>query len=368
MKLTQKLLGFLNRVFDKNPAPFLAFRLRYNGAMTWTVADGVLTTSVTGGSGENLTVDLSQYLIGDLINFLAAQPGYTLPYGDQSELSLLSALTLLDASGDIGTSNGDQIFGYTSFLYSYLEANANELQQAADQIPNAIAQMSTTTAESEWLDLLGSYYNVPRLQGEPDSSYGPRIIAQVLRPRGNNVAMEAAIKVFTGQKATVTDVTLYGDVFPLYNGQITHDSSQHYSASRQPIYGLFDVSYGYDLINGGDITQFHQIVSGLVNRLRDAGTHLRSLLLAGSSLTDALTPPTDSSIPLLAESDFEDTLTTPDDSIFDTQGVLGAMADALTAPADNMALTIVYNYRYNGLRSYNSQIFHVGGKTVVESL
>src|SRR3546814_13370164 len=109
-------------------------------------------------------------------------------------------------------------------------------------------------------------------------------------PRGNNVAMEAAIKVYTGQDAKVTDVTLYGDPFPRYDATIRYDGTYNYNSTRQPLYGLFDVDYGYDFINGGDITQFHQIVRELVGRLRDAGTHLRSLLLRGSDLDAALTP------------------------------------------------------------------------------
>src|SRR3546814_8641630 len=158
MRLTQKLLSFLNRVFDKDPGRFLALRLRYDGGMTWRVEDGYRHTTVSGGSGEDLAVDLSQYRIADLIIHLAAQPGYEIAYGDQTELSVLSALTLLDASGDIDLSNGDHLYAYTSVLWSYYEANAKELQLAGAQIPEAIAQMSTKTAQGDWLDGLGGYY------------------------------------------------------------------------------------------------------------------------------------------------------------------------------------------------------------------
>lgn len=370
MRLTQKLLSFLNRVFDKDPAPFLALRLRYDGGMTWRVADGVLTTTVTGGSGEDLVVDLSQYRIGELINHLAAQPGYEIAYGDQTTLSLLSALVLMDGSGDIDKSNGDHLYGYTSILWSYLEAQASELQAAAAQIPEALAQMSTKTAQGEWLDELGDYYDVPRIQGENDASYGPRIIAEVLRPRGNNVAMQAAIKIFTGQDALVTDVTLYGDTFPLYDGAIQHNGLWQYNAEAQPIYGLFDVQYGYDFINGGDITQFHEIVRGLVGRLRDAGTHLRSLQLRGSDLVDTFTSPPNDGGPIQwqAGAAFVDTLDAPSDPQFDLAGSLGAMSDSFVVPLDGVGLKISYDYRYNGVRSYDGTIAYMGGITTVENV
>lgn len=38
MNLTQKLLGYLNRVFDKGPDRVLVLRFRYDGtAMSWRI-------------------------------------------------------------------------------------------------------------------------------------------------------------------------------------------------------------------------------------------------------------------------------------------------------------------------------------------
>lgn len=369
MRLTQKLLSFLNRVFDKDPAQFLALRLHYDGGMVWQVAEGTLTTTVTGGSGQGLTVDLSQYSVAQLANFLGTQQGYSVVYVDRSELSVLSALVLIDGTNDISWSNGDHLYGYTSELWSYMEAQSSELEVAETQIGEMLKQMSTVTASNEWLDELGSYYAVPRLQGELDVQYGPRIIAEVLRPRGNNVAMEAAIKVYTGQSATVTDVTLYGSTFPLYNGAITRNSAYQYNASRVPLYGLFDVQYGYDLINGGDISAFAQTVKDLVNRLRDAGTHLRSLLLSGSMLSDSLTPPTDGgALQITISLPLSDTLTAPTESATPLSVSLATFADTLAAPTDAESITINYAYQYNSVRRYNGAIYRMGVQSVNETL
>jgi hypothetical protein len=367
MKFTQKLLGYLHKVFDKDPHEFLAMRLQYQGGMTWQISDGVLTTTVTGGPGQNLEIDLTQYTVGQLVAYLSTHIGYFVLYADTSILSTLTATVLMDGANDISLSNGDHLYGYTNVLWSYMDAQSNELEQAQTQIGQMLNQMSTTTASGEWLDFLGAYYGVPRLQGELDAQYGPRIIAEVLRPRGNNVAIEMAIQAYTGQMSTVTDVTLYGPTSPLYNGAITRNSAHTYSAHATPLYGLFDVQYGYDLINGGDVSAFTQTVKDLVNKLRDAGTQMRSLSLTGSALTDALTPPTDTAIVLSAGAAFTDMLNAPADT-FASSAVITPFSDALTAPADAESITIVYGYKYNSIRHYNSAIFREGGKTVTESL
>lgn len=361
MKFTQKLLGYLHKVFDKDPHEFLAMRLQYQGGMTWQVSDGFLYTTVSGGPGANLAVDLSQYTVSQLVAYLSTQTGYFVLYADTSNLSTLQSLVLMDGSGDISQSNGDHLYGYTNVLWSYMDAQSNELEQAQTQIGEMLNQMSTTTASSEWLDLLGAYYGVPRLAGELDTSYGPRIIAEVLRPRGNNVAIEMAIQAYTGQLATVTDVTLYGPTFPLYNSTITRNGAYKYNAVAKPIYGFFDVQYGYDLINGGDITAFTQTVKNLVNTLRDAGTQMLSLSLQGSSISDALTPPTDSAFTLKVVPTFADALTPPVDTASVVATKVSPFADTLTAPTDaGISLVVNTAYKYNSVRHYNGIITRQG--------
>lgn len=370
MKLTSKLLGFLNRVFNKDPQQFLAFRLSYNGEMTWQIADAVLTTTVLSKPSANLTIDLTQYTIATLVNYLVLQTGYQVLYLDSSDKSQLSATALIDGSGDIGLSNGDHFYAYTSVLWAFMDAGARELTIAKNQIPEAIKQMATTTASDEWLDELGGYYGIPRQQGELDVSYGPRIIAEVLRPRGNNVALELAISSYTGQDTTVTDVVEYGATFPLYDNTITRNSAYTYSASAARRYGLFDVQYGYDLINGSDIGTFKTTVEGIIDRLRDAGTHLRTLSLQGSVITDTFTAPTDGSSiqPLTATFPFSDSLTAPSDTFNPTSAAISQFLDSLTAPADSLGLTQTTNFLYDSVRSYNGAITRLGVGSYSETL
>lgn len=366
MLLTKKLLTFLNRVFDKDPIRFLALRLTYDGGMSWRVEDAVLHTSVSGGIGHDLTVDLSQHTVASLVGHLASQPGYSVLYIDGGDLAQLSARVLIDGGADIATSNGDHIYGYSNVLWSYLEAAANELMQAKAAIAEMLKQLSTLTAGDIWLDELGGHYGVPRLAGELDQQYGPRIIAEVLRPRENNVAMEAAIKTFTGQSAKVTDVVEWTPVAPTYNGAITHNSSNTYSSSASPLYGLFDVQYGYDLLNGGDYTSFQATVRDLIDRLRAAGTHLRAMALVGSALSDEFSSPTDEGAAqaLTATLAIADTRSAPSEAT--TIAVsLGTMTDsgAIDAAADSDSANFTFTHTYSGLRTYNGDIYHRGGYT-----
>lgn len=261
MKLTTKLIGYLNRVFDKDPAPVLAFRLRYSGtSMTWKVEDGVLTTVVVGGSGASLTVGLKDHTVATLCTFLTAQTGYTVPYQDFSTFAGLSALVLLDASGNQDASNGDHFRGYTSVLWAYMEAVANELTLIRASISEALLQMSASTASGEWVDEHGSFYNVLRNSGEVDAAYAARIVAEVIRARGNNVAIAEALRVAVlADSASVDDY----DVITTSGGGV--DS-----------YGLFDVTIN-STVEVPMAAAEDAVVRQIIEAMRDAGTHLRML-------------------------------------------------------------------------------------------
>lgn len=361
MKLTQKLLSLLHRVFDPDPEQFLALRISYGGGMTWTVSEGVLTTSVVGGIGQGFSIDLTTVTFAQLVNYVSTHPGYQVLYADGSDKLNLSARALMDATGNIAQSNGNALYAYTSLVWAYMEAVGTELKAAKAQIPEAIKQMSIPSASSDWIDELGSYYGVPRLQGEGDTSYGARIIAETVRPRTNNVAIERAISYYTGQSVKVTDVTIYGPAFPKYNGAITRNSAYQYQPLSTPIYGLFDVQLGYDLLGGTDQTAFSAIVSGIVNRLRAAGTHLRALSLQSSSLSDSFTPPVDGAMLLAANMVMTDSRTAPTEGTFVVNGALTVMSDTSAAPTEPQAFDAIrYNQCYNGLRTRDGAIKYAG--------
>ncbi len=320
MLLTQTLLGFLNRVFDKDPGEFLALRMRYPaGDMTWVISDGVLTASVVGGVGQGFTADLSDYTLQSLSEFIAGQTGFTVVYADTSEAQQLSALVLIDSSGDQSQSNGDHLYGYTSLLWSYMEANAAELELAADQIEQLPAQMSIPTADTYWLSFLGNFYGIPKGTinvvpsgggasvpvPEPDTIYGPRIVQTVLAPRGNNVAIEMAISpIIGGQPILVTDAPITSAGTPQYNSAISYNGAHEYNVTTQGSYGLFDVEYGFDLLGSETLTDFETRVKAVIEQFRDGGTHLREINLLPSVINDSAPDPTDGASLTVATTNF----------------------------------------------------------------
>lgn len=259
MKLTERLVHYLHRVFDKNPERFLALRIGCDGTgLTWTICDAVLTVEPVGGSASPMTIDLRSHTVAALAAFIAAQPGYAVLYVDGSSRSALSSLALMDGAGDVVQAGGDCLYGYTSVVWAYIDANAEQLTEAGAQIGNMLQQMNTVTAEGCWLDMLGSYYGIFRKLGEPDAQYGPRIVATVVRPLGNNVAIESALRVLNGGlAASVADVDL-----PLNNG-----------------YGLFDVDFAVSptMLQAATLLGWQAAITDVIDSMRDAGTHMRRL-------------------------------------------------------------------------------------------
>jgi len=341
MRLTDKLLDSLNRVFDKDPTPFLALRVRYAGGMVWSVSEGILTLTVSGGIGSSAAYNLANYSLRTLAAAIAGSAGYEVQFLDATRADL-SALVLLDGEGDQDQSNGDRLLGYTSLLWGLLETYAVELQALKDSMASAPDQLSTATGSGYWLDEIGSYYGVPRNVGEVDDQYGRRIIAQVLRPISNNVAIERAVEDFTGQPCSVVDVTIYRGVFPVYDGTILHDGSYNYDTVGLPNYGLFDVSVAYDLIVGGDIREFLTTVEMIVERLRAAGTHLRSLALvsAATPMSDSFAPPADSSSGYAGSMSLSETSGGSTESFSTLLSLIAPSTETFTAPSDDLGGSI----------------------------
>ncbi|MBN3839265.1 hypothetical protein [Burkholderia sp. Ac-20349] len=335
MKLTQKLLGSIYRAFNKDPKAYLALRVNYgNGPFTWTVQDGTLTGM--SGVTQLFSFDLSQYTLGQLINALVAVPGVTVPYSESGSWNL-SALVLLDATGDQSQSNGDHLMAYSSLLWALLEPWARELAAIATQIQQALLQMSLKTASNEWVDEWGGYFNVPRQSGELDAAYAARIIMEVLRPRGNNVAIEAALFELLGQKVTVTD---------LYT-----EPSQSANAMSPQVLGLFDVQAGYDLLGGDDINTYTDMVKARIETLRDAGMHLNSFSLVGSVLADSMpNDPSDSG------------------SIIAMNVGVPITEPAIGDPTESASIHWTQATLYNGLRKFDGSITYSSGSAFNESL
>ena len=331
------LLRWLPHDFDQDPGAVMAFTIAYDGQMVWTVDDdGVFSTETAGGTGSPLRVSLAGITIANLAAIINAQPGYDIVSLGDSATVQLGAMALIRTSVNIADPGGNRIMAYSNPNWALLEAIESELDVAQGQIGQMPAELSATTADSDFLDTIGALYGVPRLQGEPDAAYQQRIPAEVVRPKCNNVALEMAIEYFTGQECQVNDVVVYTPDAPLWNGFLFNGSTYFNGVQGAPQYGLFDVVYGYDLVNGAsDFTTFASIVTGVVNGLRAAGTHMRNLTLTGSALSETVPPPSDEAAILVALAE-GDAVTPPSDvgviSILSSAGNLIEYLDGSSYP------------------------------------
>lgn len=365
MWLTRKLFGLVYKAFDRNPDPFAAFRVAAEGgAVAWSVSDGILTLTPPLPM-QATSYDLTDVTISALVPLIGAD-GYSATLVADPESAGLAALVLLDGDGP-GDVGGTVLYGYSNPNWAYFDAVAAELQTAKAQIPLLGQSMATTTAQGEWLDLLGSYYVVPRLPGEADAQYSPRIPAEVLCPKGNNVAIEAILEAAIGQPATVTDVEEWGPASPAFDGSRNFDGSWTFNATATPIYNLFDVSVGFDLLGGSDILTFQGIITGLVNRVRVAGTFLRALVVGGSSISDTAAPPTESAWSGSVNASFGDAVSPAAEAGWSMVGGV-SIADTTKAVTDQGTMTIVCTSMFDGTWTFSGAKSFMGGLDVVETI
>ena len=175
-----------------------------------------------------------------------------------------SALALIDGSGDQDKSNGDHFNAFTSMLWAYMDAQAQALTTAKEAIAEALLQMSAATAEGEWVDEHGQYYNVQRSAGEADAAYVARMISEVVRARGNNVAIADSIqRSVGGSDYASVRVTDYGTVTTAGDGTKS--------------YGLFDMVATIDTNTPLTFAQIDANLRAITDAMRDAGTHLRTM-------------------------------------------------------------------------------------------
>jgi hypothetical protein len=146
--------------------------------------------------------------------------------------------------------------------------------------------MSTTTAAGEFLDLQGTYYDVPRDNSgstpELDSAYSPRIISDVLLPSSNNIGMALALEArYPGSSAIVVDADESSGVGILYDGSATFNGEYEYNANvATASNGLFDVTFSFSF-STSTITpaQYAPLVVAAVNGYRLSGTYIRNLII-----------------------------------------------------------------------------------------
>lgn len=187
-------------VFDKGPAEVYAFRLTHNTGATWSISDG---TMLAEADGTTHTFDLRTLTVSTLIDHLLAY-GFVVTDVNQ-EYRSLSARVLVDKVGGANVSDGSMVTAFSSLLWAIMTSYSGMLDDAAEQVGEAIKQMVIPDSEGEWLDLWGRLYGQGRLQNESDAHYAPRIPKEAFRLRENPIAIEEAVFDATGKRIKIEE-------------------------------------------------------------------------------------------------------------------------------------------------------------------
>jgi hypothetical protein len=257
-------------VFDKSPQEVLAMRVRHPDGLAWRVSEGVLTVTV---GAESTEYDLSELTLGQLASALE-DDGFDLPYQNPA-VGGKSALTLLHGASNQDQSNGDHLKAYTSLLWALLASYGAEIDAAQEQILEALRQMVMTQAEAEWLDVWGVLYGIPRLSGETDAEFAPRIPEEAFRIRVNRYGIEKAILDATGWNVRIEEP--WEEIFTLDQSTLS-GPDRMYDGER----------YGYHLIRPvtSDFVDWDKVLP-VIERNRAAGVQVIGRLTRHGSYLDA---------------------------------------------------------------------------------
>lgn len=350
----------LHSAFFDEPEAIQAFRIQ-RPTVAWSVS-GDTIRCVEGGV-ELFSGSLTAYTLRSLVQALEAS-GVGVSDLIQQPERVMSATVLLDGSG-----NGGPVMAYSSLIWSIGEALSRELDRARLAGGGALVEANLATATGEWLDLWGQHFGIARLLGEGDDEYSRRIVVEVIRPRCNNVAMEVALGEAFGQAVTVTDVQEWGGASPVFDGTVDYDGTANFDASAAPIYGLFDVSVGFDLLGGQQPADYLETVRAVVDRMRAAGTYLRALVLSDSVLSDQVSAASDSLGALAGAVALDDVVASVSDVGLELRGGLSVLSDAVAASVDTLTLSVTTaGHNFDGSINFDGSASFSSGAVVVEVL
>jgi hypothetical protein len=204
--MIHKLLESLHSVFSRDPEPALVATIAHDsGHLSWSVAEGKLSLTPDAEPESAVEYDLADWTLGALLSEIESLDGYSCPYRDNGEISLLSALVLIDGAKHTASGNGDHLLAYTSVLWSYLHAVGQELSAASRARADLLRQLVMTESSADFADLWGLYHGVPRTFAEEDAAYTQRILREVTRPKSNALAIEEAAEGAAGMPVRILE-------------------------------------------------------------------------------------------------------------------------------------------------------------------
>lgn len=168
----------------------------------------------------------------------------------------------------------------SGLLWAVVEPPAEALETAAVDAQSALDEIHLDRAAGEFLTLHGGdYYGIARKSGESDVVYLDRLIATIIKPHSNNVAIQNALAQYLSVSAGLIQVVdanigeLGGRGY--LDGTWLLDGARWLNGHQKPGYVLtaqFDV-----YIDASVTVTSTATVKSLINQFKAAGTHLRYL-------------------------------------------------------------------------------------------
>jgi len=231
-RVSHALLGHLHSIFDPDPAPLLALRVRHPQGARWSIEGDILTLH----AGHQPSVwDLNDYSLGSLAAALQ-DAGFEVAYLYPA-ISHISALTLLEGSGDQEQSNGDHLNIFTAPLVVMLAALGQALGEGRAAIAAALAQLILPNATNEWADLFGEIFGIPRRGTVADSPYLD--LADLIAhynpsgTAGHEYTLNAAWELFFGNLLGLPRQP--GESAAHYHDRLVYDAQQRPALSLPPL-------------------------------------------------------------------------------------------------------------------------------------
>jgi hypothetical protein len=246
---------------DRDAHAVPVFTLTYNGvSATVTIQTKTLVTSIGGGTGSALSVNLANYTIAALVTFLNAQTGYTasLTVGASGTAS---ALSLVEVVAQPLSAEPLTLYQFTSVNWLIWMPILWQLQLAQLNLQNALDELYVTTSDSGFLDFWGRVYgNVTRDLNETDNAYALRIMTEATRPRLTALALEEAVLSEVG--VTIGTTSRLSDVGFMWG----HGG---WSEQQYVTFPLYPTCFAVNAPNGGSVDVAS--VSPVIERNRAAG-------------------------------------------------------------------------------------------------
>ena len=133
---------------------------------------------------------------------------------------------------------------------------------------DANSQLYLHSADGEWLDYwCRTYFGIPRKNFESDTEYINRTVAEIIKLKQNNKALEIALKqAFAALDCTVVDADLINNPTVLYDGTHLYTGNDTYAYRYGSTPGCFYITMDLPSEDGRTLTQITGLLTETAKR------------------------------------------------------------------------------------------------------